>query len=187
MKRLFNIISAAIVSTAFIGSVTSAQEPQTGGEQCTKIVITNTGPNSNNQGICNVVYDAKVTCVNNKYVLTQNDQTAVTGEAELLGNTTANTAISGTARNESKTEVTIGASCGEGAKTAAAQTPGMGSVGGGVGQAGGGQGAAGGIEVLPDTDSTPAATIVAVSVAVAAGAAAASRLGVAAYRRFVIK
>lgn len=106
MKEIAAILVVFAMSLGFTGGTATAQQAN-----CDSIVITNTGPNSNNQGVCVVNTTVSVTCVNNVYVLNQNDQTAVTGQASSLGNTSGGPAITGNAQNENGTNVQIGATC----------------------------------------------------------------------------
>ncbi len=107
MKKIAQIFAAVVVSLGFVGNVASAQVQS----NCTSIVITNTGANSNNQGTCTVNTTVVVTCINNTYVLNQNDQTAVTGQASVLGNTSGGPAITGNATNTNGSTVQIGSAC----------------------------------------------------------------------------
>lgn len=170
MKKLLRIISAAIVGTAFMGVAASAQPLPT----CDSIEITNTGPGSFNEGVCKVSVDVTLVCENDIYVLNENDQAAVTGEASTIGNTSGGPAITGSAENENGQTVSIGASCdGE------AEAPGSGSI---APPAGGGGGAL--PAALPNTATSSLAPLAMASVIGAAAIALVSRLAVFAYRRF---
>jgi hypothetical protein len=174
VKKLLKILSAAVISTAFMGSMASAAT-------CDG-VISVTGPGSNNQISCNDVRNIVVTCTNNIWVGNVNDQDATSGSGSVTGNTTGGNVATGEVVNNNGNDVTIGAHCGPAATTVS--TPGVGSAGG---EGGGGAGEAGGPAVLPFTAATPAAFIAAGSLAAAAGVTALSRLVVAAYRRVSIK
>lgn len=177
MKKLIKVLTAAILSVAFVGAAAGAQAQST----CESIVITNTGENSNNQGVCTVVTNVTLVCNNNVYVLTENDQEAITGEAEVLGNTTGGTAITGNATNENGQTVTIGSSCGEAtpAPSASPVTP--------AGGSGNVTPPAAKPAALPYTAGNSTLAIVVSSLVAAAAVVAGSRVAVAAYRRFSAK
>ncbi len=171
MKKLVQILTAAVVSVAFVGSVAGAQE-------CDNIVIFNTGPDSNNQVSCVDVTNLTVTCVNNVFVLDTNSQTALTGSASVAANVTSGNALSGDANNSNGQVVTIGASCVSATTPVTPVTPGGGSVT---------PAAETKVAALPYTAGTSAATIVAISLVAAAAIVAVSRIAIAAYRRYSVK
>lgn len=203
MKKLSSLL-IAVIFTMSIGAFTM---PKAGAlEACNEIIITNTGPNSNNEGTCTVNVTAKVTCQNNVYVLDNNSQTAATGAASAVGSTTAGAAISGDAINENSQSVKIGAECG---KAEVPVTPGNGCTGscgggGGAGNAGapGGVGAVAsaapvapvtpqaggqGAFMLPNTATPSPITAAFTAIAAAIAIAVATRLGIAAYHRVNLK
>lgn len=169
MKKVAKIISAAVVSTAFMGTVASAATCD--GD----ITITNTGPGSNNTISCTDVSNIELNCNNNVIVATVNTQNGTTGSADTSGNTAAGNAVSGQVVNNNGNNVTVGGGCEQLAATSTPDTPGMGGGGGGAG--------AFTPEVLPDT-STPSPVLSVFGViAAATGVAAVSRVAVTAYRK----
>ncbi len=175
MKKVIQTIVAALMSVAFMGSFASAAS-------CDG-VITLTGPESNNTIKCSDVNDLVLKCNNNVYVANVNYQNGSSGDAEVGGNTSAGTAVSGNVTNDNGQNVQLGTSCNSAVVTpATTETP--------VGGAGAttpppaetpapGVGAA----MLPYTASSPLAATVIGSLAAAAIVFGASRLGVAVYRR----
>ena len=179
MKKLIKVLTAAILSVAFVGTAAGAQA-QTELGNCTSIVITNTGSNSNNQGVCNVVVNVDAVCVDNKYVLNTSAQTAVSGAASAAGNTNTGAAISGGSANYNGTNIQLGNSCGPTTTPAAPvtpETPGKGAV----------TPAAEKPAALPYTAGNSTLAIVVSSLVAAAAIVAGSRVAVAAYRRFSAK
>lgn len=178
MKKVLTSLTALAVSFAFVGTVALTSETASAAT-CESIVITNTGENSNNEGVCTVVTNVNLVCNNNVYVLSENDQEAITGEAEVLGNTTGGTAITGNATNENNQTVAIGSSCGTTTPAAPVtpETPGKGAV----------TPAAEKPAALPYTAGNSTLAIVVSSLVAAAAIVAGSRVAVAAYRRFSAK
>ena len=171
MKKIIQILTAAVVSTAFIGTVAGAAT-------CNG-TITLTGPDSNNTIACNEVDNINVSCFNNAYIGNANYQTGTSGSASGNNNTSGGNVATGTVVNDNGTNVTIGTSCGT-----------LAAAGGG----GGGGGApaadvpsgAGGIGELPNTANTPAIVSIAYIVAIATGVAFAVRLAAYATSRYLI-
>lgn len=186
MKKIALALVAIVVSAGFVGNVAQAQVNPNPDPVCTSIVISNTGTGSNNSGVCTVITNVVVTCVNNIYVLNENDQEAVTGEAEELGNTSGSAAITGDATNENGTNVQIGADCGEATETPTtptnpetpatptASTPEKSQP-------------ATKVAALPYTATNPATTIAMIGAVVAAVALIATVAGLAIYRRNALK
>lgn len=172
MKKIVPMVSAMVLSTAFIGSVASAQAQQ----NCDVLVINGTGPGSTNQIVCDVTVDVSVVCDNNIYVLDTNSQNAVTGAASTQGNVTSGTAISGNATNANGQTVEIGASCAT--TTTAGEEPEPGRGGGG------GAFVPETVETLPNTNNGSMAPAIAAGAAGIATTVAASHLAISAYRRF---
>lgn len=110
MKKVTQILVALVLSLglASIGDIANAQVAN-----CDNIVIYNTGPGSNNVALCITDTELEVVCDNNIYVLTDNSQEAVSGEAVNQGSAAGGNAVSGSATNENGTTVQIGADCGE--------------------------------------------------------------------------
>lgn len=191
MKYLSKFLVAAGVIlglSAVSGLPVNAQGPT-----CDNIVITNTGPNSNNQGTCTVNVSAKVVCNNNIYVLDSNSQTAVTGTASSLGSTSAGSAISGSATNENNQAVQIGANCGPAPEVPSGCTSNCGGGGGGGGggapEMAPGSGAAAPVmpvmqqqvTELPYTANLSPLVVAAATIAIATIVALAARASVALY------
>jgi hypothetical protein len=189
MKKISQILMAAVLTVGLVsfgGNVANAQVVEE--ETCESIVISNTGPGSINEGVCVVNIDVEVTCNNNVYVLNENDQEAVTGAAQELGNTTGGTAISGNATNENGTTVQIGAACGETTtpetpvtpttpeKPVTPSTPTTPAAA-----------PAQKVAALPNTASNQTVAIALIGFVVAALAVIASRIAIAAYRRSTLK
>lgn len=107
MKKVVQLLVAIVMGVGLVGNVVGAEEMP----DCNNIVITNTGDDANNDGTCVINRTVTVECIDNVYVLNQNDQTAVTGQANVIGNTSDGTAITGDAKNANGTTVRIGAEC----------------------------------------------------------------------------
>lgn len=174
MKKLVKIISAVLISTAFIGSAASAAT-------CDSIVINGTGPESTNTVTCNVQVDVNVTCVNNTYTLTDNSQAAVTGAAESEGNSTGGAAVSGNATNSNGQTVQIGSSC---TSTNSSTTPSSSTIPGASTASGAGAYIP---DVLPHTSNESAIFPVAIILAVVAIVVTISRMIVTIYRRHTLR
>lgn len=174
MKHVLKIFSAAIVSTAFMGSAAGAAS-------CDG-AITMTGPGSNNTISCTDVNNIVLTCVNDIIVGTVNTQTGTSGDGNVSDNNSAGNVATGTVVNENGQNVTVGASCNSAGLVT--ETPGGGSVTPAEETPGGGQGAAGAPEELPNTSSSaPFITIIAGSLVASAGAFGVSRIVTTTYRR----
>lgn len=177
MRKLVQIISAAILSVAFIGSVAGAQSsaPCDG-----TITISGTGPGSNNTVTCTNITTVVITCVNNVNIATINTQAGESGTATVTGNGLGGNATSGTAINTNDSRVDASASCAAVASPSPSVTP----VTPGSGSA---TPTAVKPAVLPNTAGASAETIVVASILAAAGIVVASRVAVAAYRHFGTK
>lgn len=177
MKKLLQILTASIMSVAFIGVAAGAQ----GQPDCDILVINGTGPGSSNQVVCTVTTNATVVCTDNVYILDANSQSAATGAASNQGNVTGGTAITGNATNSNGQTVAIGASCGTVASPAPTPstpvTPGKGSI----------TPAQAAPAVLPYTAGASAEAIVVASLIAAAAIVVLSRVAVAAFRRISTK
>jgi hypothetical protein len=177
VKKLVQILTAAIISVGFIGSVASAQTvaPCTG-----TVTIHNSGNGNNTEVSCVNVKTITITCTNNVYVANVNLQDSESGNAEITGNGNTGSATTGSTINQNNTNTEIGASCGTVASPSVSPsvtpvvsvTPGKGAVT---------------PTVLPYTAGNSTAEIVATSLVAAAGAVVVSRLALAAYRRFSVK
>ena len=169
MKRIIKVISAAVISTAFIGSVASAQTCDAS--------INGTGTGSNNTVTCFEVNNQTITCTNNIVSAITNSQTSESGDADSSDNTTGGSASSGNAGNSNQSNITIGSSCESLASTGNTpepQLPGMGGAGGGAGSAGG---------ELPNTASAITAPLALGALMISAVTIIVSRIALAAYRR----
>ena len=183
MNKLTQIFAAIALSVGFVGNVAGAQASPD--PVCTSIVITNPGQSSNNSGTCVVNTTVTVSCTNNIYVLSQNDQTAVTGQASSLGNTSGGPAITGDATNSNGTNVQIGAACGSTHTTP--ETPNTTPTASTTPTGGSGQAEAKHIAALPYTASSSVVELAAVGTVVLLISLVATRIGFALYRRTSLK
>lgn len=165
MKKVAKIVSAAIVSTAFMGTVASAATCDG------TITITNTGPGSNNTVSCTDVSNIVLNCTNDIVVATVNTQTGTTGNGDTSNNTTGASAVTGQVVNNNGNNVTIGGGCEQLTATSTPMTPGKG--GGGAFTP----------EVLPNTSSSSPVLAVLGVIAAATGITVISRVAVIAYRK----
>jgi len=171
VKKLIRLISAAIISVAFMGGVANAAT-------CDGF-ITVTGPSSNNTIGCNEVNDLVVNCTNNIVTATVNTQNGASGNGDVSFNNLGGTVQTGTVLNDNGNQVTVGAACGEGVVATT----------GGVGGGGGGGGApaapeeSGVGEALPDTANSIVAPVAIAGTVIGAAALVTSRLAVAVFRR----
>ena len=187
MKKISQILIAAALAVGLtgFGSVANAQTPPT---DCDVIVINGTGSGSTNVVECYVKYDATVTCDNGFYVLNQADQTAITGMAQAAGNTNPGAAISGNAKNENGTDVTVGLKCEATTTPVTPVTPTTPEKP--VTSTTPATPAAAPVQkvaALPNTASNSIVQTVVFSLVVIATAAIASRVAIAAYRRSTLK
>jgi hypothetical protein len=172
MKKVLQILTAAVLSVSFIGVSASAQTI----EACSgDITITNTGQGSNNTISCNDINTVVITCDNNINIATINYQNGQTGTATVTGNGLGGDATTGTVINTNSSVVDASASC---AATASATptpstSPSPSTTPATVKPA-----------ALPNTAGTDTMTVVLVSLAAAAGIVGLSRFAVAAYNRF---
>jgi len=172
-KKLAQVISAAVLSVAFIGTAAGAQ----GAAGCSNFSITGTGAGSNNTIVCNDVKEVTITCESNVTVANFSYQDGKTGPAQVGGNTNGGTAVSGSVTNSNGVDLQFGVACGTPAEeTVTPVTPGNGGTTPTPAPAK--------PVALPNTAGTDATTIVMVSLVAAAGVVALSRLAVAAYNRF---
>lgn len=187
MKKISQILAATVLVAGLTGftNVVNAQIVDELENECSTIVITNTGEGSYNEGTCIVNIEVEAVCTNNIYVLNENDQAAVTGAAEEVGSTTGGTSISGDAVNENGTSVSLGTSCGEEETTTAVTTPEEPTKP----EAPAAPVAAPAPEVaaLPNTASNAIFKTAALGLAVAAAAVVLSRIAIATYRRIAVK
>lgn len=110
MKKLLLLIVAPVLAaivlvatnTTVVSAVTSS---------CADVVITNTGPGSNNQVYCSGNYTITVNCENETKAVLNVTQDAESGNATVTGNTNAGNAISGSALNDSELNAIIENSC----------------------------------------------------------------------------
>lgn len=166
MKKPLQILSSVVLSAAFVGGLAGAT-PCAGS-------ITNTGPGSNNGISCDETTNTNVMCTNGMWVASDNNQNAGSGDAEGSGNTSSGGATSGSTNNDNNQNVKINTSC-----DPAATPANMRSVPG----KGGAEPTAKSITALPDTADNSVLTLATISVASVAVVLAASRLGIATYRR----
>ncbi len=181
MRKLVQIISAALLSVAFIGVTASAQVPSnTIG--CDDIVINNSGNDSENNVTCETVTETTITCTNNIIVGNVNFQGGESGEGSAEGNNGTGSVKAGTVVNYNGTQTTVGAACG--ASTTTSPSPSV-SPSPSTTPGAGGAGAAGAVKpaALPYTASNSTLAVVIMSLAAAAAVVAGSRVAVALYRR----
>lgn len=95
------IITAAILSVGFLGSVASAAS-------CDNVIIVNSGNGNTTTVSCEDVTNITVSCVENKWVANVNYQEGESGDATSTG-----TATSGSVTNSNNTTTELGSSCGE--------------------------------------------------------------------------
>ena len=162
MKKLFKIISAAIVSTAFLGTLSASAATCSG-----DFTITGTGPLANNTISCNEINNVVATCNNNVVVLNFNDQNGISGSATVSNNTGGGSAVTGSIANDNNNNIDLAAVCEGGAVV----TPGGGGGGGGALP-----------EVLPNTGAMDLIPLLSGTIGMSIIAVVLSRLGLAAYR-----
>ncbi len=170
MKRIMQIITAAVLSVGFIGSVASAAS-------CSDVIIVNSGDNNHTEVSCENVNTITLSCVDNKWVANVNYQQGTSGDAESVNGT----ATSGSVTNDNETTTQLGSSCGATTTPTSptptpSVTPSPSTTPAAVKQA-----------KLPYTAGTSAESVIVISLAAAASIVIASRLVVAAYRRSSIK
>lgn len=175
MRKVVQIITAAIVSVAFIGSIASAQSagPCNG-------TVTVTGNNSNVVIDCNTINSVVISCVNNVNVATVNYQQGESGSATVTGNASGGSASSGGVFNTNNSNVDTTAACAV-ASTSPAPTPTPTTT------PTPGESATVKPAALPNTSTVSAESAIVVGLAIAAVIVAASRLIIAAYRHFTLK
>ncbi|USN96770.1 MAG: hypothetical protein H6797_01030 [Candidatus Nomurabacteria bacterium] len=176
MNKVIHIATSAVVSAACMGSFASAAT-------CDGIV-TLTGPDSNNTVSCNDVNNINVTCNNNLWVGTVNNQTGSSGSGDVSGNTTGGNVATGTVVNDNGQNVTIGTSCngadgGGGVGVASTPTPSAPENPSGAGSTT--------PSVLPYTANDTPLSIAVTGIVTAAGAYVATRLGIIAFRHYKLK
>lgn len=177
MKKVTQILVALVISVGIVSIGTSAHAQQA---PCDNIVIYNTGPNSTNVALCINDTELEVVCDNNIYVLTENSQEAVSGEAVSQGSTAGGNAVSGSATNENGATVQIGAACGETPAPVTPETPEIPTV----------TPTSAPVEkpsVLPYTASSSFGETALIAVIAIATAAVTARLAIAVYRRATLK
>jgi hypothetical protein len=184
MKNIVKIVAAAVLAVGVVGcsSAPGVGAVSQGNGACTSIVISNTGANSYNSGVCTVVTNVVATCTNNLYVLDSNTQSAVTGQASQLGNTSGSPAISGSATNQNGTSVQLGASCtppqSTTTSTTASTTPTIPAAAPAAPQK---------AKTLPFTASNSLLEVTVISIIVVATILASIRLAITAYQRIATK
>lgn len=168
MKKLIQIVTAAVVSVGFVGSVASADTVS-----CTNVVVDNSGNGNTTTVTCTNKKTATISCVNNLIVGNYNVQEGQSGD----GSSNGGPVQTGTVVNYNGTETTIGASCGASTTTSPTPTPSP-SPSTSVSPTPSVK-----PKALPNTATNDTASIVAVSLVAAAGIVGLSRVAVAAYRR----
>jgi len=170
MKKLFSIVTTAVVSVACVGNFASAAT-------CDGL-ITLTGPGSNNTVSCEEVNNINVTCTNNVWVGTVNNQTGSSGSGDVSGNTSGGTVATGTVVNQNGQDVTIGTGCG-GTTSGGIDTP--------VTPGGGATTSAPLPSTLPYTAGDSPLSIFMTSVIAAMGAYVIARLGILVFQHIKSK
>jgi hypothetical protein len=168
MKKVVQVFTAAVVCATLAGGVVAAD-------------TSNTGPDSYNSETTTIDNHSSSNCDNNVNVTTSNLQDAQSGNADTSGNTTGGGATSGNVNNNNNTNINLDTGCGT-VTTATNPKP----TGGKGGDTVAGAQAAAPVTVtgtLPETGSTTDAALAVGSVIVLGVALAASRLGLATYRR----
>lgn len=189
MKKISQILIAAVLTVGLVGFGEGiANAADTPPENCDNIIIYNTGSESTNVYECIDATKLTVTCNNNIYVLNENSQTAISGDAEVDINVTGGSAISGDANNTNGDVVEIGADCGEATTPVTPVTPTTPEkpvtpttpatpVAAPVQK----------VAALPNTASNSIVQTVVFSLVAIAAVAIASRVAIAAYRRSTLK
>ncbi len=109
MKKLISFASSVTLGLMLSVGVVSVSAATT--STSTSCSIYTTGSKSYNSCVDNSTQSARVTCLNNIYVINNNAQNAGTGGAVVSNNTSGGNAVSGNAKNDNNVSVTIGASC----------------------------------------------------------------------------
>lgn len=158
----------------------------TGAASAATCTITTTGPGSNNTCTVNDSNVVSVTCTNGVNVANVNLQTAVSGGANVSGNTISGTATSGNAENINTTATQLAVFC----AAAPAATPAPAAPAGGQGAgpapvtpAATATPAPVTVKALPNTGSSNVLTMVGISALVLGAIAAATQFALAGYRR----
>lgn len=174
MKKLFHIATSAVVGAACFGNFASAATCEG--------LITLTGPSSNNTVSCTEINNINVTCNNNLWVGTVNNQTGTSGSGDVVGNTAGGSVVTGTVVNENGQNVTIGTDCGNGGggggggtSVSTPTTPGAGAASAPL------------PSVLPYTANDSPLSVIMTGIIAAAGAFVITRLGVVAYRAIKLR
>lgn len=169
MKKLIQIVAAAVVSVGFVGSIASAATCTT------NVVIDNSGNGNVTTVTCDNEHTATITCVNNIVVGNYNNQQGGTGS----GTSSGGPVETGSVVNYNGTETKIGAACGASTTTSPSPSP-SGSPSPSTSMK-----PAPSVKpkALPNTATNDTASIVATSLVAAVGVVALSRAAVAAYRR----
>jgi len=185
MRKISQILTAAVFSVAFVGvgflgTATMAQTLDS--TQCDgSFTITVTGNGSNGTIDCKEDTVVSVTCTNNGAVVNYTDQQGTSGSANVTGNGSNGSSVTGGVTNSNSTTTDLNFSCpitntstspSPTPTPSTTPTPGKGSVT---------------PAALPNTASNSALTIVVGSLIAAAAIVVGSRIAVAAYRRISTK
>lgn len=172
MKKLIQIITAAVVSVAFIGTAVGAQTPPV----CDDIIIVNTGDDNDVEVNCETITNITITCSNNVATANINYQNGQSGSATVTGNGSNYTTSTGDVINTNNSAVTIDASC-NGASVTPSPSPSVSPSPSATPKPSVKPAA------LPNTAGASAESVVVASIVAAALVVIASRVIVAAYRR----
>lgn len=177
MRKLVQIISAAVLSVMFISVAASAQAANS--TTCNgSFTIVNTGDNSTQTINCQEQTTVSVECTNNGAVVNYTNQQGGSGNAVVTGNNSSGSAVSGTVTNSSSETSAVTFTCATNSETpvtpespsvSPTPTPNVKPT------------------VLPFTAGASSEAVIAMSLIAAAAVVALSRVAVAAYRHFNTK
>lgn len=162
MKKLIQVVAAAIVSVGLVGTAAGAVS-------CSDINVHTSGNNNQTTITCTTITNVTVSCTNNIIAATVNFQDGTSGNASGSGDVRTGTVV-----NYNNSNTTVGAACGTpvgttspspSPSTSVTPTPSTKP------------------KALPNTATNDTASIVASSLVAAVGVVALSRVAVAAYRR----
>lgn len=100
MKKLLQLLAVPLAALAFV-TVSSATVAAQEANDCTDIVISNTGAGSVNEVNCNGSYTVTIDCENNTQIVLDVEQDGTSGTATVNDNTNAGGAQSGDVVNTS--------------------------------------------------------------------------------------
>lgn len=182
MKKLLRVLAGTCVSIGLMAGAAAAQAPN-----CS---ITN-GNGTGSTNTCTFENDVRVnfSCRNDVAVNITNDQDADSGNATANGNTTVGNVGTGGASNNANIVAEVNAACAKAktSSTTTTTTPPAGGQGGGSVQSSSTTASAAGVTSLPATGSETVLVPFGIGAVVLGGLAAVTQLGVAGYRRLVLR